>query len=192
MPNPVVYLLMDEVGKLSLPKADVNQERDKEIWNKYVEALRKLVYQKEQIWKVKSMSDMPFYSKELANEDDPLLDIVIEEKNLRKQFEKEIASTFDREGLIDYGVNGKNGFLEFSGERDMSKGENEKLVEMAAKLGKSTRPDIELGVCGEQGGNPASVEFFHNVNISCAKNILFTIFLQIYPQPTIFPELRIL
>ena len=132
-PRPIVLRLMDEVGRLPLPKADINQERDKEIWNKYVEALRKLVYQKEQIWKVKSMSDMPFYSKELANEDDPLLEVVIEEKNLRKQFEREIASTFDREGLIDYGINGRNGFLEFSGERDMSKGESEKLIEMAAR-----------------------------------------------------------
>ncbi len=36
-----------------------------------------------------------------------------------------------------------------------------KLVTMAAKLGRSTRPDIKLGVCGEHGGDPASVEFFH-------------------------------
>lgn len=130
-PNPALHRLMDEVATLSLPKVDVNQERDKEIWNKYVEALRNLVYQKEQIWRVKAMSEMPYYSKELANEDDSLFDIVIEEKDLLRQFEKEIAETFQREGLVDYGVNARNGFLEFSGERDMSKGEYEKLVDMA-------------------------------------------------------------
>ena len=34
-----------------------------------------------------------------------------------------------------------------------------KLVEMAAKLGRATRPDLHLGICGEHGGDPSSVEF---------------------------------
>ena len=34
-----------------------------------------------------------------------------------------------------------------------------KLVEMAVKLGKQTRPDIKLGICGEHGGDPSTVEF---------------------------------
>ena len=41
-----------------------------------------------------------------------------------------------------------------------------KLVEMAVKLGKQTRPDIELGICGEHGGNPASVEFCHRIGLN--------------------------
>jgi pyruvate,orthophosphate dikinase len=41
-----------------------------------------------------------------------------------------------------------------------------KLVDMAAKLGKSARPDIKLGVCGEHGGDPSSVEFFHRVGLA--------------------------
>ena len=41
-----------------------------------------------------------------------------------------------------------------------------KLVEMAVKLGKQTRPDIKLGVCGEHGGDPSSVEFFHRVGLT--------------------------
>ncbi len=46
-----------------------------------------------------------------------------------------------------------------------------KLVEMAAKLGKSANPHLHLGVCGEHGGEPSSVEFFHNVGldyVSCS------------------------
>jgi pyruvate,orthophosphate dikinase len=46
-----------------------------------------------------------------------------------------------------------------------------KLVEMAVKLGKSTRPDIHLGLCGEHGGDPSSVEFCHRVGldyVSCS------------------------
>ncbi len=41
-----------------------------------------------------------------------------------------------------------------------------KLVEMAAKLGKQTRPDIILGICGEHGGDPSSVEFCHRVGLT--------------------------
>ncbi|MCX7746851.1 MAG: pyruvate, phosphate dikinase [Clostridia bacterium] len=41
-----------------------------------------------------------------------------------------------------------------------------KLVKMAAELGKKTRPDIKLGICGEHGGDPSSVEFCHKVGLN--------------------------
>lgn len=40
------------------------------------------------------------------------------------------------------------------------------LIRMAAEKGKSTRPDIKLGICGEHGGDPSSVEFCHEVGLS--------------------------
>ena len=46
-----------------------------------------------------------------------------------------------------------------------------KLVKMAVELGKQTRPDIHLGICGEHGGEPSSVEFCHKVGldyVSCS------------------------
>ena len=46
-----------------------------------------------------------------------------------------------------------------------------KLVAMAAKLGRETRPEIHLGICGEHGGDPSSVEFCHKVGldyVSCS------------------------
>ncbi len=45
------------------------------------------------------------------------------------------------------------------------------LVKMAAEKGRTARPGIKLGVCGEHGGDPASVEFFHRVGldyVSCS------------------------
>ena len=42
---------------------------------------------------------------------------------------------------------------------------------MAVKLGRGTRPDLKVGVCGEHGGDPSSVEFFHRVGfdyVSCS------------------------
>ena len=41
-----------------------------------------------------------------------------------------------------------------------------KLVEMAAKLGRSTNPDLHLGVCGEVGGDPESIRFFNKVGLN--------------------------
>ncbi|MDR3050614.1 MAG: pyruvate, phosphate dikinase, partial [Oscillospiraceae bacterium] len=41
-----------------------------------------------------------------------------------------------------------------------------KLVEMAAKLGRQTRPDIKLGICGEHGGDPSSVIFCHRMGLN--------------------------
>ncbi|HPZ59037.1 MAG TPA: pyruvate, phosphate dikinase [Bacillota bacterium] len=46
-----------------------------------------------------------------------------------------------------------------------------KLVQMAVELGKKTRPDIKLGVCGEHGGDPSSIEFFYKTGlhyVSCS------------------------
>ena len=41
-----------------------------------------------------------------------------------------------------------------------------KLMEMAIKLGKSVRPDMHIGICGEHGGDPSSVEFCHKIGLS--------------------------
>ena len=40
------------------------------------------------------------------------------------------------------------------------------LVQMAAEKGRATRPDITLGICGEHGGDPSSIEFCHNVGLN--------------------------
>lgn len=40
------------------------------------------------------------------------------------------------------------------------------LVEMAAKKGRQTRPEIKLGICGEHGGDPSSVEFCHRAGLN--------------------------
>lgn len=41
-----------------------------------------------------------------------------------------------------------------------------KLIEMSVKLGKQTRPDIKLGICGEHGGDPSSVQFCHKTGLN--------------------------
>ena len=41
-----------------------------------------------------------------------------------------------------------------------------KLMQMAVKLGRETRPDIKLGICGEHGGDPSSIEFCHKIGLT--------------------------
>jgi len=41
-----------------------------------------------------------------------------------------------------------------------------RLMEMAVKLGKATRPELHLGICGEHGGDPVSVEFCHRIGLN--------------------------
>ena len=41
-----------------------------------------------------------------------------------------------------------------------------RLMKMAVDLGKQTRPDIKLGICGEHGGDPATIEFCHNIGLT--------------------------
>ena len=40
------------------------------------------------------------------------------------------------------------------------------LIDTAVSLGRKTRPNLELGICGEHGGDPASIEFFHNAGLT--------------------------
>ncbi len=61
--------------------------------------------------------------------------------------------------------------FEFDPFQKLDQGGVGKLVKMAVELGKSTRPEIKLGICGEHGGDPSSVEFCHNVGldyVSCS------------------------
>ena len=41
-----------------------------------------------------------------------------------------------------------------------------KLMEIAVKLGKATRPNLHCGICGEHGGDPSSIEFCHKIGLN--------------------------
>ncbi len=41
-----------------------------------------------------------------------------------------------------------------------------KLMDMAVKMGKEVRPEMHIGICGEHGGDPSSVEFCHKLGLT--------------------------
>ena len=65
----------------------------------------------------------------------------------------------------------EKGILEFDPFKTLDQRGVGKLVKMAVELGRKTRPDIRLGICGEHGGDPDSVKFCHRVGmdyVSCS------------------------
>lgn len=47
--------LYEQIENLQIPLIDINKEKDRQIWEKYVVALKKLVKQKEQVWKIQNI-----------------------------------------------------------------------------------------------------------------------------------------
>jgi len=61
--------------------------------------------------------------------------------------------------------------LEFNPFQTLDKEGVGKIMKMAVELGRKTRPDLEIGICGEHGGDPASIEFCHEIGldyVSCS------------------------
>ena len=58
------------------------------------------------------------------------------------------------------------GIYEYDPFQVLDQGGIGRLVENAVKLGRATRPDIHLGICGEHGGEPKSIEFCHKVGLN--------------------------
>ena len=60
----------------------------------------------------------------------------------------------------------ESGILKADPFQSLDKGGVGILVETAVTKGRSTKPDLKLGICGEHGGDPASIEFCHEVGLN--------------------------
>ncbi|MDR2650822.1 MAG: hypothetical protein LBC68_00700, partial [Prevotellaceae bacterium] len=116
----------------NIPTVDINKEKDKQIWKNYVVALKKLVKQKEQVWKIQKISK-PYTEKANGNDRATFIDIFISEKDLIQQFEREIEDYFNVDELEDYGVSDDRAFIEFNNYRELSQEEKEKITNLAAE-----------------------------------------------------------
>ena len=133
--NNAFVKLYKNIETLNIPTLDINKEKDKAIWKNYVVALKKLVKQKEQVWKIQKISK-PYIDIDKTNNNERanFIDIYISEKDLIKQFEKEIEEYFnvdELDELEDYGVEQDRAFIEFNTYRELSQEEREKLNDLA-------------------------------------------------------------
>lgn len=152
--------LYRQVESLNLPTLELNKEKDKTIWKSYVTALKKLVKEKEQVWKIKKISKPYQEDSYLEGERPSYIDIYINEKEMRKAFERELARFFDEE-LEDYGVNDDSAFVEFPTFRELSQTEKEKLEGLALEYFYEFDSTPIYSISGEITFNQASED---NIN----------------------------
>ncbi len=148
--------LYKKVEALNLPAVELNKEKDKTIWKSYVSALKKLVKEKEQVWKIKKISK-PYQEDYVGGERPSYIDIYINEKELSKAFENELEKFFD-DALEDYGVNDENAFIEFSSFRELSQTEKDNLESLALEYFYELDPLPIYSISGEITFNQASEE----------------------------------
>lgn len=115
--DSAVGQLLTEIDKLPIPKAEVNKERDKQIWDTYLRALRQIVLQKERIWKVRDI-----------NTNKRLIVIVHDEAELLKQ---QVSKQFKDEGLRSVFANDEIAYVPFAGEHVLSDDERDELIDIA-------------------------------------------------------------
>jgi len=121
-----------KVDALNIPIVDINKEKDKQIWNNYVRALKKLVKQKENVWKIQKVSQA-YTDNDKNGERANYVDITISEDDLNKKFEEEIEELFPSNELNDYAVNKGTAFIEFDTYRILSDNELSQLNTIASE-----------------------------------------------------------
>jgi len=127
--------LYKAVEAMPIPVVDVNKEKDQQIWRDYVVALKKLVKQKEHVWKMRRVSEPYFEVNEADGTRVAYIDILINEKDMVAQLQEDILGLFKEEDLEDYMVNDEKAFIEFKNYREqLSATESAKLKEIGEKL----------------------------------------------------------
>lgn len=104
--------LYHSIERLEIPKKDLNKEKDKQIWRSFVDALKALVKEKEQVWKIKKVEG-PYLESQDKSERASYLNIYIDEDELTKQFESDLVNMFGKQELEDWAVSDKNAFIQF-------------------------------------------------------------------------------
>lgn len=126
--------LYKTVETSEIPLVDINKDKDRQIWEKYVVALKKLVKQKEQVWKIQNIK-MPYAeTRQGETERANYIDIFINETELREQLENDILELFNESELEDYGVSENKAFIEFKSYRELGHEELSQLKELGDEL----------------------------------------------------------
>ena len=152
--------LFDQIENLQIPIVDINKDKDRQIWEKYVVALKKLVKQKEQVWKIQNIK-MPYAeTRQGETERANYIDIFINETELREQLENDILELFNENELEDYGVSENKAFIEFKSYRELGQEELNQLKELGDEL------FYELSINSPFHTISGKIEFKYSDNVS--------------------------
>ena len=152
--------LYQTVEASEIPLVDINKDKDRQIWEKYVVALKKLVKQKEQVWKIQNIK-MPYAeTRQGETERANYIDIFINETELREQLENDILELFNENELEDYGVSENKAFIEFKSYRELGQEELNQLKELGDEL------FYELSINSPFHTISGRIEFKYSDNVS--------------------------
>lgn len=152
--------LYKTVESSEIPLVDINKDKDRQIWEKYVVALKKLVKQKEQVWKIQNIK-MPYAeTRQGETERANYIDIFINETELREQLENDILELFNESELEDYGVSENKAFIEFKSYRELGQEELSQLKELGDEL------FYELSINSPFHTISGKIEFKYSDNVS--------------------------
>jgi len=152
--------LYKTVEASEIPLVDINKDKDRQIWEKYVVALKKLVKQKEQVWKIQNIK-MPYAeTRQGETERANYIDIFINETELREQLENDILELFNENELEDYGVSENKAFIEFKSYRELGQEELNQLKELSDEL------FYELSINSPFHTISGKIEFKYSDNVS--------------------------
>ncbi len=152
--------LYKTVESSEIPLVDINKDKDRQIWEKYVVALKKLVKQKEQVWKIQNIK-MPYAeTRQGETERANYIDIFINETELREQLENDILELFNESELEDYGVSENKAFIEFKSYRALGQEELSQLKELGDEL------FFELSINSPFHTISGKIEFKYSDNVS--------------------------
>ena len=152
--------LYKTVEASEIPLVDINKDKDRQIWEKYVVALKKLVKQKEQVWKIQNIK-MPYaQTRQGETERANYIDIFINETELREQLENDILELFNENELEDYGVSENKAFIEFKSYRELGQEELNQLKELGDEL------FYELSINSPFHTISGKIEFKYSDNVS--------------------------
>lgn len=152
--------LYKAVEASEIPLVDINKDKDRQIWEKYVVALKKLVKQKEQVWKIQNIK-MPYAeTRQGETERANYIDIFINETELREQLENDILELFNENELEDYGVSENKAFIEFKNYRELGQEELNQLKELGDEL------FYELSINSPFHTISGKIEFKYSDNVS--------------------------
>lgn len=105
--------LYKSIEENQIPQADVQKEKDIAIWNRYVLALKKLVKEKEQIWRVIDVSKPYYLNRQDSDEREGFIDISIDEEELLRNLERSFKTLFSKDDIEEYSFDQKRVFIEF-------------------------------------------------------------------------------
>ncbi|RZF57879.1 AAA domain-containing protein [Sphingobacterium corticibacterium] len=126
--------LFQEIESNEVPMLDINKQIDMQIWKNYVNALKKLVKDKEQVWKIDNITAPYMESREGESERATYVDIFINEKDLIEKLEKGIFSLFRKSEIEDHGIGEEKAFIEFKNYRELASEELASLKTLGEEL----------------------------------------------------------